>query len=91
MHEPLGVAALIAPWNFPIGMPAREVRFLTSHVGEKSPLTVQEPLEVAALIAPWNFPIGTPARKVRFLTSPVDVKNLLSLPRKTLLKSTYDT
>jgi acyl-CoA reductase-like NAD-dependent aldehyde dehydrogenase len=52
VHEPLGVAALIAPWNFPIGMPARKVRFLTSHVGEKSLLTVHEPLGVAALIAP---------------------------------------
>ena len=27
--EPLGVAAMICPWNFPIGMPARKVgRFL---------------------------------------------------------------
>jgi acyl-CoA reductase-like NAD-dependent aldehyde dehydrogenase len=66
VHEPLGVAALIAPWNFPIGMPARKVRSLTSHVGEKSPLTVHKPLGVAVLIAPWNFPIGMPARKVRF-------------------------
>ncbi len=30
VHEPLGVAAPIAPWNFAIGMPARKVRFLTS-------------------------------------------------------------
>jgi hypothetical protein len=91
VHEPLGVAALISPWNFPIGMPARKVRSLTSPMGEKSLLTVHEPLGVAALIAPWNFPIGMSARKVRFLTSPVDEKNLMSLPRKTLLKSAYDT
>jgi acyl-CoA reductase-like NAD-dependent aldehyde dehydrogenase len=63
VHEPLGVAALIAPWNFPIGMPARKVRFLTSPVGEKSLLTVHEPLGLAALITPWNFPSGMPARK----------------------------
>ncbi len=63
VHEPLGVAALIAPWNFPIGMPARKVRPLTSPVCEKSLLTVHEPLGVAALIAPWNYPIGMPARK----------------------------
>ena len=25
VREPLGVAALISPWNFPIGMPARKV------------------------------------------------------------------
>ncbi len=25
VREPLGVAALITPWNFPIGMPARKV------------------------------------------------------------------
>jgi acyl-CoA reductase-like NAD-dependent aldehyde dehydrogenase len=25
VHEPLGVAALITPWNFPIGMAARKV------------------------------------------------------------------
>ncbi len=48
VHEPLGVAALIAPWNFPIGMPAKKVRFLTSPVGEKSLLTLHEPWGVAA-------------------------------------------
>ncbi len=89
VYEPLGVAALIAPLNFPIGMPARKVRLLTSPVGEKSLMTVHEPLGVAALIAPGNFPIVIPARKVRILTSPVSEKNLLSLPRKTLLKPAY--
>ena len=25
VREPLGVAAMICPWNFPIGMPARKI------------------------------------------------------------------
>jgi hypothetical protein len=73
------VAALIAPWNFPIGMPARKARFLPFPVGKRSLLTVHEPLGAAALIAPWNFPIGMPARKVRFLTSPVGEECLLTV------------
>ena len=25
VREPLGVAAMVCPWNFPIGMPARKI------------------------------------------------------------------
>ena len=25
IREPLGVAAMVCPWNFPIGMPARKL------------------------------------------------------------------
>jgi hypothetical protein len=40
VHKPLGVAALTAPCNFPIGMPAKKVRFLASPVGEKNLLSL---------------------------------------------------
>jgi hypothetical protein len=38
--QDLGVAALIPPWNFRIGMSARKVRFLTSPVCEKNLLSL---------------------------------------------------
>jgi len=80
VHEPLGVAALIAPWNFPIGMPARKVRFLTSLVGEKSLLTVHKPLLVAAIITPLELPYWHASQKGEvFNTPPVGEKSLLTM------------
>ena len=62
VREPLGVAAMICPWNFPIGMPARKISAALAagctavcKPAEDTPLTT---LALAAIIQLAGLPPG---------------------------------
>ena len=62
VREPLGVAAMVCPWNFPIGMPARKVAAALAagcscvvKPAEDTPLTT---LALAALCQEAGLPAG---------------------------------
>jgi len=62
VREPLGVAAMICPWNFPIGMPARKISAALAagcscvvKPGEDTPLTT---LALAKILHDCGVPAG---------------------------------
>merc|ERR1719378_1025497 len=62
VREPLGVAAMVCPWNFPIGMPARKISAALAagcscvvKPGEDTPLTT---LALAKILHDSGVPAG---------------------------------
>jgi len=96
VREPLGVAAMVCPWNFPIGMPARKIAAAMAagctcvvKPGEDTPLST---LALAALVHEAGVPPGVVNIVPCSRDNVKEVGNLLcSSPKVAILSFTGST